>query len=103
MEGYKQLPRKAIRATDLPPHARGMRLNRFRDILPNPVTRLRLPELKEDATLEYINANYVRGYGGRNAREYIGAQAPTDTGIYNFWRMILFSEVKIIVMATGVF
>ena len=101
IEGYKRLPRKAIKPTDLPPHARGMRLNRFRDILPNPVTRIRLPELKEDPTLEYINANYIRGYGGRNAREYIAAQAPTDTGIYNFWRMIRHTNVKIIVMATG--
>lgn len=67
----------------------------------NSVTRVRLPPLKEDPTLEYINANYIRGFGGRNAREYIAAQAPMDTGIYNFWRLILHSGTRIVVMVTG--
>lgn len=36
VEGYKRLARKAINPQDLPEHGRGSRLNRFRDILPNP-------------------------------------------------------------------
>lgn len=61
VEGYKALPQRVIEPRALPEHARGPRLNRFRDVLPNPVTRVRLPVIKEDPTLEYINANFVRG------------------------------------------
>lgn len=43
------------------------------------MTRVRLETLPIDPTLEYINASYVRGYGGRTGREYICAQAPLST------------------------
>eukprot|EP00049_Salpingoeca_infusionum_P025542 m.20047 g.20047 ORF g.20047 m.20047 type:complete len:1062 (+) comp8108_c0_seq3:151-3336(+) len=102
VDGYKALSRRQVYADELKPHCIGPRLNRFKDILPNPITRVRLPELKIDPTLEYINANYVRGYGGRQARAYIAAQGPLDTGTYNFWRMILYCNVKAVLMATGV-
>ncbi|EGD76708.1 tyrosine phosphatase [Salpingoeca rosetta] len=101
VEGFKQLPRHQIHASALPSHAAGPRLNRFRDILPNPATRVRLPPLQEDPTLEYINANYIRGHGGRSARAYVAAQAPMDTGLYNFWRLIWHANINTIVMATG--
>jgi len=48
-------------------------------MLPNPTTRVRLAVLAVDPTLEYINASYVRGHGGRTARGYICAQAPLTT------------------------
>eukprot|EP00045_Choanoeca_perplexa_P011670 m.124665 g.124665 ORF g.124665 m.124665 type:complete len:1025 (-) comp15716_c0_seq1:30-3104(-) len=99
--GYKELPRREVDGSDLPPHALGPRLNRFRDVLPHPLTRVKLPELPEDKTLEYINANWVRGYGGRQARAYVAAQAPKDTGLFNFWRMILHTKATTVVMVTG--
>lgn len=61
VSGFRSLPRHAIQPELLPQYAVGPRLNRFRDILPNPATRVHLPVLPEDPTLEYINANYVRG------------------------------------------
>ncbi|EDQ84898.1 uncharacterized protein MONBRDRAFT_39070 [Monosiga brevicollis MX1] len=114
IQGYKELPRGETHESDLPDYARGPRLNRFRDILPNPVTRVRLEPLEVDHTLEYINANYVRdpsapcdnkpallGFGGRRAKEYVAAQAPKDTGLFNFWRMIVHVQARCIAMTTG--
>ena len=100
-EGFKKIGRKATLPEQLPEHARGRRLNRFFDILPNPLTRVRLKKLDFDPTLEYINASYIRGYGGRRAREYIAAQAPLNTGTYNFVRMIYEKRLAAILMCTG--
>lgn len=41
------------------------------------------------------------GFGGRKARDYVAAQAPTDTGLYNFWRLILHTPCRIVLMVTG--
>eukprot|EP00730_Choanoeca_flexa_P006380 TRINITY_DN12143_c3_g1_i1.p1 TRINITY_DN12143_c3_g1~~TRINITY_DN12143_c3_g1_i1.p1 ORF type:complete len:1021 (+),score=271.12 TRINITY_DN12143_c3_g1_i1:137-3199(+) len=101
VQGYKELPKREVDQSTLPKHGLGPRLNRFRDVLPNPLTRVKLPELQEDPSLEYINANWVRGYGGRQARAYVAAQAPKDTGLFNFWRMILHVQARTMVMVTG--
>lgn len=61
---------------ELPAFARGRKLNRYWDILPNPVTRVRLDVQNNEPSTEYINANYIRGYGDRSVREYIAAQGP---------------------------
>eukprot|EP00055_Hartaetosiga_balthica_P017296 m.114810 g.114810 ORF g.114810 m.114810 type:complete len:1000 (+) comp9283_c5_seq1:123-3122(+) len=97
---FKLVPRKNISPEDLPQHGVGPRLNRFRDILPNPATRVMLSQIPEDPTLEYINANYIRGYGHCSAREYIAAQAPMRTGVFNFWRMLWETKVHTIIMTT---
>ena len=49
----------------------------------------------------YINANYVRGYGGA-PRTYIAAQGPTENTSVQFWDMIWTHKVKAIVMLTNI-
>lgn len=49
----------------------------------------------------YINANFVRGYGGREARKYIAAQGPEAAQIESFIRMIWERKVPIVIMLTG--
>lgn len=91
---------RATLPEELPVYARGRAANRYWDILPNPVTRVRLAILPEGGHTEYINANFVRGYNNRSAREYIAAQAPEEKTVYNFLRMIWEKNVDIIVCLT---
>lgn len=87
-------------AEELPVYARGLDMNRYWDILPNPVTRVRLTLLPDGGHTEYINANYIRGYNNRSAREYIAAQAPERSTQHSFIRMIWEKNVDICVVLT---
>ena len=45
---------------------------------------VRLPKINNDDKSTYINANFVRSYGGRRAREYIAAQGPLPATVQTF-------------------
>jgi len=74
--------------------------NRYKNILPNPATRVVLDQVGGDSTSSYINANFIADAGGF-AKGYIAAQGPKDTTISHFWRMIWQEDVRAIVMVTG--
>jgi len=86
---------------EIPPFARGKLLNRYWDILPSPLTMVRLPKINNDDKSTYINANFVRSYGGRRAREYIAAQGPLPATVQTFVRMIWDQKVSVVVQTTG--
>lgn len=48
---------------------------------------------------DYINANYIRGAGG--SRAYIASQGPLQHTLDDFWRMVVQTEVQVIVMASN--
>ena len=48
----------------IPENVRSKVYNRFRDVLPNPRTRVKLPADPADPASEYINANYIHGFDG---------------------------------------
>jgi receptor-type tyrosine-protein phosphatase R len=73
--------------------------NRYRTILPNESTRVKLLQTSDDPLAAYINANYIRGYRGE-ARAYIATQGPMANTLTDFWRMIWQENVPIIVMIT---
>jgi hypothetical protein len=61
---------------------------RYPDILPSPLTRVILPSTGHtlvhptgNPESTYINANFVRGFGGRSAKEYIASQGPTPATV----------------------
>jgi hypothetical protein len=103
MQAYTDLDFRKVLQKDVPPYARGTKLNRYFDILPSPLTRVILPEtgLPPDPASTYINANYIRGFGGKSAKEYIAAQGPNTATVEAFIRMIWHRTVRVIVMVTG--
>ncbi|XP_019696095.1 tyrosine-protein phosphatase non-receptor type 7 isoform X2 [Harpegnathos saltator] len=73
--------------------------NRYCSVLPNPQSRVILPGFSDDPLAGYINANYIRGYDGEDAR-YIATQGPLAHTIADFWRMIWAEKVPAVVMIT---
>ncbi|KAG7279227.1 hypothetical protein CRUP_013619 [Coryphaenoides rupestris] len=78
-----------------------VRKNRYKTILPNTHSRVMLESPDEDDFLStYINANYLKGYGGEE-RAYIATQGPTVNTVGDFWRMVWQERSPIIVMITN--
>nr|CAD7405243.1 unnamed protein product [Timema cristinae] len=73
--------------------------NRYRSIMPNENTRVRLPVGNQDGLAGYINANYVRGYDGEE-KAYIATQGPLLHTITDFWLMVWSERPPAIVMIT---
>nr|KAF7432091.1 hypothetical protein H0235_005015 [Vespula pensylvanica] len=76
--------------------------NRYCTVLPNPQSRVVLPVLpgsSDDPLSSYINANYIRGYDGEDAR-YIATQGPLAHTVGDFWKMVWAEKVPVIVMMT---
>eukprot|EP00073_Rattus_norvegicus_P019649 XP_006229317.1 PREDICTED: tyrosine-protein phosphatase non-receptor type 5 isoform X3 [Rattus norvegicus] len=79
-----------------------VRKNRYKTILPNPHSRVRLTSPDpEDPLSSYINANYIRGYNGEE-KVYIATQGPIVSTVADFWRMVWQERTPIIVMITNI-
>ncbi|XP_057605318.1 tyrosine-protein phosphatase non-receptor type 5 [Hippopotamus amphibius kiboko] len=79
-----------------------VRKNRYKTILPNPHSRVCLTSPDPDDPLSsYINANYIRGYGGEE-KVYIATQGPIVSTVSDFWRMVWQEHTPIIVMITNI-
>ncbi|XP_031563928.1 receptor-type tyrosine-protein phosphatase F-like [Actinia tenebrosa] len=72
------------------------RKNRFSNILPLDKARVFVQVYTDEEGANYINASYANGYRHKNA--YILTQAPLDTTIADFWRMIYDNKLGTIVM-----
>ncbi|KAK5968601.1 hypothetical protein GCK32_007583 [Trichostrongylus colubriformis] len=75
--------------------------NRYNDIRAFDATRVKLRVINDDETTDYINANLIRGWNGRKL--FIAAQAPLDTTVADFWRMIWEQDSRLIVMVANLF
>ncbi|XP_013913070.1 PREDICTED: receptor-type tyrosine-protein phosphatase R [Thamnophis sirtalis] len=74
--------------------------NRYKTILPNPVSRVYLkPRNPGDALSTYINANYIRGYAGKE-KSFIATQGPMINTVNDFWLMVWQEDSPVIVMIT---
>ena len=73
--------------------------NRYKTIVPNESTRVKLSIRNNDPLSSYINANYISGYKGEH-KSYIAAQGPMSNTIHDFWLMIWTENVSSIVMIT---
>uniref|UniRef100_UPI00398EAA5C receptor-type tyrosine-protein phosphatase H n=1 Tax=Pristiophorus japonicus TaxID=55135 RepID=UPI00398EAA5C len=75
------------------------RKNRYTNVLPYDVSRVKLSPQPESNTSDYINANYMPGY--KSDREFIAAQGPLPDTVTDFWRMVWEQESAVIVMLTN--
>eukprot|EP00758_Cryptobia_borreli_P004383 Tbor_TRINITY_DN4344_c0_g1::TRINITY_DN4344_c0_g1_i1::g.7823::m.7823/K18037/PTPN4, MEG; tyrosine-protein phosphatase non-receptor type 4 len=79
--------------------ASNMSKNRYRDVLPNEGTRVVLDPLTARGDGDYINASYVDGrrlFG--TPFVYIASQAPLESTLGDFWRMVWENNSVFIVM-----
>ncbi|XP_034943295.1 receptor-type tyrosine-protein phosphatase zeta [Chelonus insularis] len=96
-EEFSNIPQVTARIDELPPGAEVK--NRYANVVPLPETRVPLLKINNDPLSEYINASYVRG--PKNATKYyIACQAPIESTITDFWRMIWEQQSKVIIMLT---
>eukprot|EP01091_Cochliopodium_minus_P013212 TRINITY_DN419_c0_g2_i1.p1 TRINITY_DN419_c0_g2~~TRINITY_DN419_c0_g2_i1.p1 ORF type:complete len:623 (-),score=161.00 TRINITY_DN419_c0_g2_i1:82-1950(-) len=75
--------------------------NRYRDVLANEESRVRLKGVEQD----YINANFIKpkdvfGRKVRNAKKFIACQAPIPSTLNDFWLMTWQQKTCVIVMLT---
>ncbi|KAM0724737.1 Tyrosine-protein phosphatase non-receptor type 7 [Formica fusca] len=96
-EEFTGIPQVSGKIDELPPGAEVK--NRYANVIPLPETRVQLQKLNNDVSTEYINASYVRG--PKNATKYyIACQAPIESTVTDFWRMIWEQQCKVIIMLT---
>ncbi|XP_028386919.2 tyrosine-protein phosphatase non-receptor type 7 isoform X2 [Phyllostomus discolor] len=81
---------------DIPGHASK---DRYKTILPNPQSRVRLGRAQSREDGDYINANYIRGYDGQE-KVYIATQGPMPNTVSDFWEMVWQEGASLIVMLT---
>ncbi|XP_066564814.1 receptor-type tyrosine-protein phosphatase H [Amia ocellicauda] len=73
--------------------------NRFTNVLPYDWSRVKLKVIDDDLNSDYINANYMPGYGGSG--QYIAAQGPLSGTLAHFWRLLWEQGVNTLVMLTS--
>ncbi|KAL7835626.1 hypothetical protein SRHO_G00279730 [Serrasalmus rhombeus] len=73
--------------------------NRFTNVLAYDSSRVKLTA-QNDAGSDYINANYMPGYGSYS-KQYIAAQGPLPSTVSDFWRMVWEQKSQAIVMLTN--
>ncbi|XP_059854948.1 tyrosine-protein phosphatase non-receptor type 7 isoform X1 [Delphinus delphis] len=97
-EEFLKIPSNFVSPEDLdiPGHASK---DRYKTILPNPQSRVCLGRGQSREDGDYINANYIRGYGGKD-KAYIATQGPMPNTVSDFWEMVWQEETSLIVMLT---
>ncbi|KAG8439679.1 hypothetical protein GDO86_005743 [Hymenochirus boettgeri] len=95
-ENLKDIGRDQSSDIALLPENRGK--NRYSNILPYDTTRVKLANVDDDPSSDYINASYMPGINFR--REYIATQGPLPATKDDFWKMVWEQNVHIIVMVT---
>ncbi|XP_039971141.1 mucin-17 isoform X1 [Bactrocera tryoni] len=99
-EEFRDVPQIIARADEVPAGCEDK--NRYANVTPLPETRVVLQQLGDDDKTEYINANYVRGPKD-SPNYYIATQAPLETTVADFWRMIWEQQSRVIIQATDLY
>ena len=70
--------------------------NRYNDVLPYDITRVKIHQKASDPDASYINANHVAGF--QSDKEWIVTQGPLPNTIEDFWWLVWEYDCKNIVM-----
>ncbi|XP_062975771.1 tyrosine-protein phosphatase non-receptor type 7 isoform X2 [Elgaria multicarinata webbii] len=97
-EEFAKVPSNFISPEELDIPGRAAK-DRYKSILPNPQSRVCLKRAESQEDELYINANYIRGYAGRE-KAYIATQGPMLNTVNDFWTMVWQEETPLIVMLT---
>lgn len=98
-EEFNQIPMITVKPDELPPGAESK--NRYANVIPLPETRVVLQTKASAHPLdEYINANYIKSPKGQE-KVYIACQAPLQSTIEDFWKMVWQQQTKVILMLTA--
>ncbi|XP_071094625.1 uncharacterized protein [Haliotis cracherodii] len=73
--------------------------NRYRNILPYDHCRVKLSPISNIPGSDYINANYINGYGEQ--RTFVATQGPYGEVIRDFWRMLWEIDASKLIMLTN--
>ncbi|XP_069587175.1 receptor-type tyrosine-protein phosphatase mu isoform X8 [Ranitomeya imitator] len=73
--------------------------NRYGNIIAYDHSRVRLQNIEDESSSDYINGNYIDGYHRPN--HYIATQGPMQETVYDFWRMVWHENTASIVMVTN--
>jgi len=98
---YEKLPTESLHPKSVAFRPENRPKNRFNAIEPYDHSRVVLRRLANDPSSDYINASYIDGY--QTSKVYIAAQAPTETTLNDFLRMIFQLKIQSIVMVTRLF
>ncbi|GMS83523.1 hypothetical protein PENTCL1PPCAC_5698 [Pristionchus entomophagus] len=93
---FEALPYPKLPATA---SCRNASKNRYKDIVAFDETRVKLNKVNGVETSDYINANWIKSYGGR--KRFIASQAPLESTLTDFWRMIWEHDIRIVVMLSN--
>jgi protein tyrosine phosphatase len=74
--------------------------NRYNGYRPLDATRVVLTQLPGVECSDYINANYISGEIPDSEHYYIACQAPLQSTLHDFWRMVWEQACGVIVMVT---
>lgn len=96
---FEDIPQNRVNIVTMPKLTEDK--NRYMNVLPNNHSRVLLPQIEDDTTSTYINANWMDSYGPTGKDWYIACQGPLPETIYDFWRMIWEHKCSVIVMNTN--
>eukprot|EP00039_Didymoeca_costata_P008353 m.110748 g.110748 ORF g.110748 m.110748 type:complete len:767 (-) comp14049_c0_seq7:1348-3648(-) len=96
---FEDIPQNRVNIVAMPKLTEGK--NRYMNVLPNNHSRVLLKQIGDDETTEYINANWMNGYGEDGKQAYIACQGPLPETVFDFWRMVWEHDVHVIVMNTN--
>ncbi|XP_067667158.1 multiple epidermal growth factor-like domains protein 11 isoform X2 [Haliotis asinina] len=73
--------------------------NRYRNILPYDHSRVQLSRVPSVPGSDFINANFINGYG--EPRAFVATQGPYAAVMGDFWRMIWETDASKVIMLTN--
>ena len=101
-EIFKQMDKKKAGIDHLPGSWESLEHTcRYRDVIPNQHSRVKLAQIGDDVLTTFYNANHMRSHNNM-PNWYIAAQGAKPETLADWWRMVWEQQTEAIVMTTGI-